>query len=114
MAHQDFAAAYCIYDDDEWLTASVASIYPAVDRVYFFVSDQPWNGPATGNERTLAHIAALPDPAGKIVLIRGSWKTEEEQRNFAAAKLIYDGYAYMFIVDADEIYNTGALSRMIE
>lgn len=107
------AAMYCVYDDDEWLPCSVASVYPVLDAIYFFVSDSPWNGPKTGNEATLRSIAALPDPDKKVVLCRGGWTDQVEQRNQALAQLIVDGFDYTFIIDADEIYNAADLRNML-
>ncbi|MCB0324264.1 MAG: hypothetical protein KDD69_11860, partial [Bdellovibrionales bacterium] len=61
MSTPSFAAFYCLFDDDEWLTLSIRSIYSAVDAIYFFVSDIPWNGPQTDNTRTIETIRSFPD-----------------------------------------------------
>lgn len=97
---------------NEWLPCSVASVYPVLDAIYFFVSDSPWNGPKTGNEKTLRSIAALPDPDKKIVVCRGNWTDQVEQRNTAAAQLIVDGFDYTIVIDADEVYDTEQFLRM--
>ena len=111
MRAPSIAAFYCVYDDDEWLPYSVTSIYDAVDKIYFLVNDRPWNGPATGNERTLSCIRSQSDSDAKIQVVRGDWATEVEQRNFAMALITNDGFDYGFIIDADEIYETGALTN---
>ena len=87
------AAAYCVYDDDEWLPCSIASVYPLLGAIYFFVSDVPWNGPATGNQRTLETIRNFPDPDNKIRVIEGHWTDQPTQRNEACAILAVDGFA---------------------
>ncbi len=109
-----FAAKYVVYNDDEWLPCSVASIYDAVDAVYFFVSEYPWRGPKTDNTATLDCIASLPDPDAKIHLVKGSWREEVQQRNDALERLQKDGFDYAFIIDADEIYDSHAVLQMIQ
>jgi len=109
-----FAAMYVVYDDTEWLECSVASIYSAIDAIYFFVSDVPWNGPPTGNQKTIECINNLHDPDGKIHLVEGHWPEEVDQRNQALAELIVDDFKYGLIIDADEIYNTNALKNMMQ
>ena len=107
------AAAYCVYDDDEWLPCSIASVYPLLGAIYFFVSDVPWNGPATGNQRTLETIRNFPDPDNKIRVIEGHWTDQPTQRNEACAILAVDGFAHMFIIDADEVYESDHLRSML-
>lgn len=107
------AAFYCVYDDDEWLSYSIASIYDAMDRIYFFVATAPWNGVITDNSKTISCIQCFPDPENKIRLLRGDWRDEVEQRNQALEIMIKDGFTYAFIVDADEIYDTSSLKNML-
>lgn len=108
----EIAALYCVYHDDIWLPYSYASIYSAVDAIYFFVSDRPWNGPKTDNANTLSCIEALEDPQKKKRIISGSWDNQVDQRNFSVAQTVLDGFQYGFVVDADEIYETAELKNM--
>jgi hypothetical protein len=55
-AQTRFAAVYCIYDDEAWLTDSLESIYHSVDTIFFLISDGPWYGKAADIAGTLAHI----------------------------------------------------------
>ncbi len=112
--HPKIAAMYCVYDDDEWLPCSVESIYSQMDAIYFFVSDSPWNGPRTGNEKTLEAIARLEDPEKKIRIERGDWTDQVKQRNFATAVMMSDGYDYTLLIDADEIYCERQLKAAID
>ena len=107
------AAFYCVFDDDEWLPFSLASIYPCMEKIYFFVSHRPWNGPVTDNSTTLRVIEEFPDPDNKIELIRGEWTNEVQQRNAAMAHITIKGFDYAFIIDADEIYHPDALRNML-
>lgn len=107
------AACYCVYDDYEWLKPSLTSIYDAVDAIYVLVSDAPWNGPFTETQQTIEVINTFPDPQKKIRLKRGSWRSEVEQRNAALALVEFEKIDYALIIDADEVYDTNSLKRMI-
>lgn len=107
------AALYCVYHDDIWLPFSYRSIYPVVERIYFFVSERPWNGPKTDNAETIECINNLADPDRKVQLIRDDWGDQVAQRNFSLAQAIVDGFQYGMIVDADEIYESEQLWEML-
>lgn len=108
------AAFYCVHDDTRWLEASVESIYAGPEAIYFYVSERPWQGTSSGPEETLKILKNFPDPAGKIRIKTGSWTGEVEQRNTACADLQLDGFTHAFIIDADEIYDDGALGRLLD
>jgi len=110
---KNFAAVCCVYDDERWLPFMIESIYSEVGAIYFLVGDEPWNGSPTSNVRTLQAIAAYPDPERKIQIVRGGWSSETEQR-VAGLELVREaGFAYCFVVDADEIYDPFFLRRMM-
>lgn len=85
-----------------------------MDKIYFYVSDVPWNGPKTDNAATLRVIKEFPDPDQKLEIVNGTWTSEVEQRNFALALITLEKFDYAFIVDADEIYNTDSLRAMMQ
>lgn len=114
MVKPQFAAFYCVHNDDRWLEYSIRSIYPAMDAIYFLVAEEPWRGLLEDNYKTLRCIETFPDPDGKLHLVRGSWKGEVEQRNHALAELTVAGFDYAFIIDADEIYETQQLRGALE
>lgn len=109
-----FAAVYCVYDDAAWLAESVESIYNNVAAIYVLVSDRPWNGDAGDCSETLKLVESLPDPAGKIQLVRGSWATEAEQRNAGLDLVSEAGHGYCMVIDADEVYHPTDLRRMMK
>ncbi len=76
-------------------------------------SQNPWNGPETGDTRTAEVLKNFPDFKGKIKVIRGSWKNQVEQRNFGLALSREAGFRYSMILDADEIYEPGDLFGMM-
>lgn len=108
------AALYCVYNDFLWLKYSLQSVYDLMDRVYFLISDRPWYGPLQDNSRMLEVISGFPDPAGKFKIINGSWGTEVDQRNASLIEAGADGFEYVFIIDADEIYEPRELAALIE
>ncbi|MCC6931945.1 MAG: hypothetical protein IT292_01640 [Deltaproteobacteria bacterium] len=114
MSLRSIAATYCVYDDEEWLPYSYQAIYPEVQAIYFFVDSRPWFGEVTDNYSMLQCIEDLPDPQNKKILVRGNWGSEVVQRNAALDRLSVDGFAYNFIIDADEIYDTLMLGKMFE
>ena len=112
-----FGALCCVYDDETWLKDSFESIYSSCATIYYVVNDKPWHGPSTDNSCIISALNNLPDPDKKIRIIKGSWPQlapgETEQRN-AGLKLIEQaGMDYCFIVDSDEIYDSGVLLNMM-
>lgn len=105
-------AVYVIYEESGWLSASFRSVYPAVDYVLFLVGDRPWHGTDSATPVDPAAVALLPDPDGKVEILRGAWATEVEQRNFGMAVLTLRGLDYCLIVDDDEVYDTEQLRGM--
>jgi len=110
---REFAAVYCVHDDTAWLAESVESIYDCCGAIYFLVSDRPWNGEPADSSGTIEFIRSLPDPAGKLRVVKGSWSTEAEQRNAGLDILKNEGYDYCLVIDADEVYDPTDLHRMM-
>ena len=107
------AAVCCIYDDVDWLRPTVASVYDAVDAYLFFVNTQPWAGLPTNNTTTLEALRTLPDPQGKIRIVRDTWADEVAQRNFTLAYSQQLGFECSMVVDADEVYHTDQLHKIM-
>jgi hypothetical protein len=107
------AALYCLGGDLAWLTHSYLSVYPCVERIYFFLSSCPWHGDDKAAVVDPSMLSALPDPLGKKEIVQGSWTNEVEQRNYTAAYAQYNGFSYGLIVDADEVYESAHLTELI-
>jgi GT2 family glycosyltransferase/cytochrome c-type biogenesis protein CcmH/NrfG/predicted SAM-dependent methyltransferase len=108
-----FAAVYCVHDDHTWLAESVESIYPCCAAIYVLVSERPWQGEPGDYKSTLELVRGLPDPECKIRLVQGTWNTEADQRNAGLAMLSEAGHQYCLVIDADEVYDTTDLHRMM-
>ncbi len=113
LVRPSIAAVCCVYDDIDWLTPTVLSVYPAVDAYLFFVNKRPWAGLPSDNSSTLRTLEELPDPGKKIQIIREDWPDEVQQRNFSIAYAQQLGFQYSMVVDADEIYHTEQLLKIL-
>jgi hypothetical protein len=107
------AALYCLGGDLSWLTHSYLSIYPCVERVYFFLSSSPWYGDNQAAVIDPSVLSALPDPVSKKEVVQGAWTNEVEQRNFTLAFAQYSGFSHGLIVDADEVYESAHLAAAL-
>jgi GT2 family glycosyltransferase len=106
-----FDAVVCVYDDDSWLSPTIASVYDAVEAIWFLVGEQPWNGAPSDQSALVERIQALPDPARKFQIVRGTWADEAAQRNEGLRLVGEAGADYCFVLDADEIYDTPQLRQ---
>ena len=112
--HARFGAVCCIYDDDAWIGPTVESVYEAVAGIWFLVSDRPWRGEPSDQEPLIAKIRALPDPDGKIHVVRGSWPDEATQRNKGLRLLAEAGIDYCMVLDADEVHEPPRLLEAMQ
>jgi hypothetical protein len=62
----------------------------------------------------LERIRNLPDPQGKIHVVRGRWYDEASQRNEGLRIVADTGSDYCFVVDADEIYDESQLKAAMK
>lgn len=113
LVRPSIAAVCCVYDDTDWLVPTVRSVYAAVDAYLFFVNQRPWAGNPTDNSSTIRALEELPDPDKKIRIIRQDWANEVDQRNFSVAYSQHLGFNYSMVVDADEVYHTDQLPRIL-
>ncbi len=114
MKPLQIAAMCCVYNDDIWLSSAITSIYETVEAIVFLVSKRPWSGTITDDGATLKTIKELPDPQQKIRVVCGDWDDQTSQRNYGLAYLQSLGFQYCFVIDADEVYDQEALTRMLQ
>lgn len=107
-------AVCCVFDDDSWLPVMVDGLYEAVDGVLFLVAEQPWNGGEGETASTLEAIVQCPDPGKKLEIVRGPWRNETDQRNAGLDLARERGAELCLVADADEIYDTAAVLRMLQ
>jgi hypothetical protein len=112
-AARGVAALYCLFGDLSWLTHSYLSVYPCVEKVFFFLSSTPWYGDIRISGVDPQGLLSLPDPAGKIEIVPGAWSSEVEQRNFTLGYAQYSGFSRGLIIDADEVYESAQLAAAL-
>lgn len=111
------AALYAVYNEEDYIAQSLASVYESVDRIVVcHTTGRPWHGPKQKPDGTRKLIKAFHDPAGKIKYIPGAWPSEAAQRNqaLAAARGECD---WGLVIDGDEIYrpeHLAAFKRLAE
>lgn len=108
-----FIALYKTWQGEEFVTASLESIYNFVDKIVMVHSDVSWTG-SEGNtvEPAVNEWAAENDTHGKIVNLYGSFTDQNKQYNFGL-KYIHETFKFDFImlVDTDEVWTSDQLER---
>ena len=119
VRHQDspVVACYIVLNEEEYIQASLESIYDFVDRIVIveggndFAVKAGWcDSSKRSTDYTVERIQEFPDPQGKIKLIQGSWATKVDQRN-AYADLLEPG-EWMLLMDGDEVFLESGLWRL--
>jgi len=100
-----FGAVYCLYDDVEYLEASLEPVEDKLDVVLFLISDIPWNGKKCDNRLVIEKVKDICSRNKKFKIIEGHWTNEVDQRNFGLEHLYSIGVDYCFVIDTDEIYH---------
>ncbi len=97
------AACYITKDCEEFIEASIKSIYDFVSKI--IVVDN------LSKDKTLDILEKFNDPQKKITVISREFKTKTEQRNVYCQML--DGQDYCLVVDSDEVWD-GENIRKVE
>ena len=113
----DITACYIVLNEEEFIQASLESIYPLADRIVIVEGGNDYAvsaglcGPdKRSTDATVERIESFPDPGGKIEVIRGAWRDKTEQRN-AYASLLAPG-DWMLLMDGDEVFFAHGLWRL--
>lgn len=108
------AAMICIYDDVRFIEALVEDLFPIIHAAIVLHSNSPWYGDSRPKThayaaQVLSRIAANP----KVSLIRGSWPSEEAQRNFGMRIANMQSMTHVLLVDGDEFWHPAELDRAL-
>ena len=113
----DVVACYIILNEEEYIQASLESIYPLADRIVIVEGGNDYavaaglcNPDKRSADSTVERIKAFPDPDGKIELIQGAWKDKADQRNAYAERLRTGDW--MVLMDGDEVFYEAGLWRL--
>lgn len=102
------ASHVLLYNQDRWILKNIENSAPHVDKIYVAWSELPWN--YNKNARSVfknkSHPSILENSKykDKIVLIKGVWDKDEDQRNACLKAAKADGMDYLLMHDADEFY----------
>jgi len=113
----EVVACYIVLNEEEFIQASIESVYPLADRIVIVEGGNDYAVAAglckpdkRSTDATVERIKALPDPDGKIELIQGAWRDKAEQRNAYAERLKPGDW--MLLMDGDEVFYESGLWRV--
>lgn len=112
------ASHVLLYNQDKWILQNIANSAPFVDKIYVSWSKLPWNynknARKTFTNQSKPEILDKSPYRDKIVLIKGVWDKDEDQRNACLAAAKADGMDYLLIHDADEFYTTADFKKIVD
>lgn len=110
-------ACYIVLNEEEYIQASLESIYGFVDKIIIVEGGNDYAVAAglcgadkRSTDRTIEQIENFPDLEHKIELIQGRFSDKTEQRN-EYAKRLADG-DWMLLMDGDEVFFDSGLWRL--
>lgn len=109
------AAVYCVINEEEFIEYSINSVYDHVDKVVVILAREPRTilNPDVMKvfkpDRTEEIVDNLARNNDKIVVFKGVWQTEMDQRNVGMEYCIQNGIDYYLLIDADEAYRADHL-----
>lgn len=108
-------ATYITFHGDEFIEASIASIYPFVNKIVFFHSNISWDGKTGNTVKAPVHAWRLVhDREGKIVEVDFDCIDQQVQRE-SAWNYIKEhwNYDFLMVIDTDEVWSPEAFERAI-
>ena len=109
-------ACYIVLNEEEYIQASLESIYDFVDEIVVVEGGNNYaidaglcGADKRSTDHTVERIQSYPDPQKKIKLIQGDWATKTDQRNAYADRLRAGDW--MFLMDGDEVFFEDGLWR---
>jgi len=107
-------ASYKVFNEAEYLPYSLRSVYPYVDRIDIVEGAVAKNMHCANQDGgsiddTIGIIEGFPDPAGKIRLVQGKWKTKQ---HIQQKLLELCESRWMLFIDGDELYLPHDLKQM--
>jgi len=105
--HSPLVAVLCLWKDDDWIEAVLASIYPYAKKIICLLNRHPWAGIATYDPETERLVKQFPDLDGKILVVTGDW---DEDGYGGQLRQRTEGFNFcqqgdwLWLVDGDEVY----------
>lgn len=115
------AAVYTVYNEAEYLEYSIRSVMDFVDQVVVCLGTTPWSAynpmartAFSQPDETEAILERLAQSDRKVVVQKGLWGSEVEQRQAGMRYCVEAGHDYYFLVDGDEVYRRDHLEAIRE
>lgn len=113
----DVVACYIVLNEEEYIQASIESIYPLADRILIVEGGNDYAvaaglcGPdKRSTDRTVERVLSAHDPDRKIELLHGAWPNKAAQRREYATRLSPGDW--MLLMDGDEVFYEAGLWRL--
>lgn len=112
----NLVAIYKTYDGEDWLQASLTSIYEGVSKIYVFDSTVSWLGERDNSVGSvLREFIDVVDVNHKITIVPYDSTNEEKQYRYAINYVTQDAdFDYLLVVDSDELWNPEELQMAAE
>ncbi|CAM9370803.1 unnamed protein product, partial [Choristocarpus tenellus] len=114
------AAVVLVHDDFFFMSWTVEEVAMVVEHILILVSTTPWHGEAGDIGRTLETLQDMEaDPSspayGKMRVIVGAWRTEEEQREYGSQEIRTSArdFKRVLVLDTDEFWHPVQLAKAL-
>lgn len=135
MKHPRIHAICPALNEEVFIGNTLRALYPYCSGISVLTQyDRDWYGKPVRPDRTIQIVADFPDPEGKIQLVLRRWRDQAAALNCEMAavasrahrgvgshgstaeqiRALHDAPDYFLIVDADEIYDSETLPRVID
>lgn len=108
----------CLFYGADYLPYAIKSIYNHVDKILIGYTNRPSHQQVRikpiESRRLLYNLAMSVDPDNKIIWKEGTYKSEGDHRNMATEYGTRHGYDYLYVCDADEVYNPNVITKLPE
>ena len=97
-----------LFDCDQFVLRTINNCSRFVEKIFISYSKYPWiyNKQARAHFSNTSNLELLKTSPhfSKLDIIEGIWNTEEDQRNTCLERAREEGFNYLIIQDADELY----------
>lgn len=111
-----FGALLIVYKQEEYIEYCIRALAPYADSILVLFSEEPfiaYNPDARKRfsepDSSRSILDRLKEDVEHLTVVKGVWDAEEVMRNEGLSRLSASGVDVCLIIDADEVYDDGAL-----
>lgn len=108
-----YGACYVLFNEEDYIRYSLASIYDWADIIYILLGE-PFENVEHKKDSTEELVLNFPDPDNKINIYYTSEKDESVAKNILLKECEKDGLDYCWIVEGDEVYDIRNINYLFE